>query len=248
MRGLTKPKKLTLALGLCLVVCQLKAAEDLAYPWLDDLKTGEQVKESGARLVNLPYGLHLLEEPDETNSQILIGVHGWRSDGYEWVYPLLTLDTKTTQTYFFRWDDSKCPVESGRLLLSALQTRLESQPNVQSVVIVGHSLGGVLVASIADQFGFEVKTELHIVAAPLQGLESEACPDQTLPQTTHANRDVYQWRTQFALDNAFNRLPTDPQNVDLPNSIVVRLPDTYNGRRLGHNWSISWVADKLSKP
>jgi len=27
--------------------------------------------------------------------------------------------------------------------------------------------------------------------------------------------------------------------------VVTRLPESYRGRRLGHNWSISWVADEL---
>ena len=28
---------------------------------------------------------------------------------------------------------------------------------------------------------------------------------------------------------------------------VKKLPETYNGRKLGHNWSISWVADEINK-
>jgi len=39
----------------------------------------------------------------------------------------------------------------------------------------------------------------------------------------------------------------DPQVIELQGSKVVRLPKTYNNRRLGHNWSLSWVADQLTK-
>ena len=62
---------------------------------------------------------------------------------------------------------------------------------------------------------------------------------------SNSKRDLFEWRTQHELDNAFNRLPEDPQVVDLPDSVVIRLPAKYNDRRLGHNWSISWVAEKL---
>ena len=223
----------------------LSYAEDDDFPWLASLETGDQVRESGSRLMKLPMGLHALEEVGTSNTRIVVGVHGWQSEGYEWVYPLQTMDSEDTTTYFFRWDYSKCPSDSGRLLISAIEASLESHPDADSLLVIGHSLGGVLVASVAESFVFPVKAELHIVATPLQGLENERCAEQKLPKTSNSRRDIFQWRTQHELDNAFNRFPEDPQNVELPDSVVIRLPATYNDRRLGHNWSISWVAEKL---
>ncbi len=59
------------------------------------------------------------------------------------------------------------------------------------------------------------------------------------------NIDYYQWRTRQELDNAFKDLDYDPQIIDFPGSQVANLPKRYNGRRLGHLWSLSWVADNL---
>jgi hypothetical protein len=42
-------------------------------------------------------------------------------------------------------------------------------------------------------------------------------------------------------------LDYDPQEVEILKSKVTRLPETYKGNKLGHNWSISWVADEISK-
>jgi len=41
-------------------------------------------------------------------------------------------------------------------------------------------------------------------------------------------------------------LPYDPQIVEIENSNVTRLPEKYKENKLGHNWSISWVVDKIS--
>ena len=58
------------------------------------------------------------------------------------------------------------------------------------------------------------------------------------------NSVLFEWRTQHQLDNAFKDLPADPQQINIQDSQVTTLPDTYKGKRLGHNWSISWVADE----
>ena len=62
-----------------------------------------------------------------------------------------------------------------------------------------------------------------------------------------SNVNFFQWRTIKELDGAFQDLEYDPQVIELQGSRVVRLPKTYNNKRLGHNWSLSWVADQLTK-
>ena len=61
------------------------------------------------------------------------------------------------------------------------------------------------------------------------------------------NVTFFEWRTQKKLDGMFNNLESNPQIIDLKGSKVTLLPDTYKGRRLGHNWSISFVADELQQ-
>ena len=55
-----------------------------------------------------------------------------------------------------------------------------------------------------------------------------------------------EWRTQKKLDGAFKDLKVDPQIINLKNSNIVRLPEVYRGKKLGHNWSLSWVADEIN--
>ena len=49
------------------------------------------------------------------------------------------------------------------------------------------------------------------------------------------------------LDGAFQDLNYDPQNVEIIGSNITRLPEKYKNNKLGHNWSISWVADNFKK-
>ena len=59
--------------------------------------------------------------------------------------------------------------------------------------------------------------------------------------------NLYEWRTIKELDGAFREFEFDPQNVEIKGSQVTRLPETYKGNKLGHNWSVSWVADEISQ-
>ena len=61
------------------------------------------------------------------------------------------------------------------------------------------------------------------------------------------NSTGFQWRTQKDLDMQFKNLRYDPQLQKIDGVSVNVLPETYNGNRLGHNWSLSWVADELTK-
>ena len=72
------------------------------YPWLSELDYQNEVFESGERLMQLEYGLHALEEKLNNEDSLIIAVHGSRSRGYEWIYPMKTLDSKNHYIYFFR--------------------------------------------------------------------------------------------------------------------------------------------------
>ena len=95
----------------------------------------------------------------------------------------------------------------------------------------------------------EVDLEVHVVASPLAGHPklTARCKAYEPPGAPNSSRvKVFQWRTVKAQDGAFKKLEKDPQLVDIPGSEVTRLPEQWNGRRLGHNWSVSWVGQKLA--
>lgn len=226
-------------------------AEEGSFPWLDSLDAGEGVRDSGAQLVGLPFGLHLLEKPNNHETELLIGVHGWRSRGYEWVYPLKTMDNEDRRTYFFNWDTSaiECQNAVAESLQQSIVDELSETNSVETVIVVGHSLGGMVVAQLADSWISDTELDIHTIASPLKGLEqdeNDKCP-QSLPKNQSQKVRFFQWRTQFELDNAFNQLDYNPMEVEIPNSVVVTLPDTYREHRLGHNWAVSFVAERIAE-
>lgn len=229
-----------------LLLFTLPASSDESVA-LKDLDSGEGVRESGLQLMQLSFGLHRLEPETEGATSLLIGVHGYQSQGYEWVYPLQTMDDEQTTTYFYRWDFTKCPDQSARDLIQSIKKLLDSDGTTTKLTVVGHSLGGVLVSALIDDWPFEQSTDLHAVAAPLAGLGSfsEEC-GKFLPDRIPPTIRFLQWRTQHKLDGAYRNLDEDPQIVSLAGSVAVTLPETYRDRRLGHNWAVSWVADRIA--
>ena len=190
-------------------------------------------------------GLNPLERFNGKEKVLLVSVHGSRSEGYEWIYPLQTLDTENSATFFYRWDDRKCYLSSAESLTFYLKEVLKSLPQTEKVVIIGHSYGGVLVTSLVEGWKHSLSAEIHSVAGPIGSSFSRGGCNFNPPKDIPDKLTFYQWRTQQHLDSAFKTLENDPQNLDLIGSRVTRLPETYRGRRLGHNWSISWVADEL---
>ena len=228
-----------------LLVSQIFVAEKKDYPWLESLDPGKGYKQSGAKLSGLDVGLNLLEKLNGDEKVLLVSVHGSSSEGYEWIYPLQTLDTEKSATFFYKWDDSKCYLSSAKKLISLLSEVSASLPNIERVVIIGHSYGGVLVASLVEGWKHALSTEIHSVAGPIGSSFTRGGCNFNPPKDIPYKLTFYQWRTQHHLDSAFKRLKDDPQNLDLIGSKVTRLPETYRGRRLGHNWAISWVADEM---
>ena len=58
------------------------------YPWLENLDPSKDYKQSGSKLSGLDVGLHPLERFNGKEKVLLVSVHGSRSEGYEWIYPL----------------------------------------------------------------------------------------------------------------------------------------------------------------
>ena len=215
---------------------------------LESFTAEGDVFESGKGLMSLGYGLHPLEEVSQSQKTLLIGVHGSASRGYEWVYPLQILDNPEALTSFFRWNDKNCPGPSYSRLKSSIDSMLATNPSLAEVVIIGHSYGALLVSMFLSEWTNDASLSVHTIAGPLAGIASiNSLCSYSPPSSINNNVEFYEWRTIKELDVAFKDLDSDPQVINLPGSNVKRLPETYNGRRLGHNWSISWVAEEISK-
>ena len=209
---------------------------------LSSLDPYEDYLESGKKLMDLKYGFNSLERPGKQKN-ILVGVHGADSRGFEWIYPLQTIDDIETRTYFYRWDTSGCPQKSAASFRKDLLNLIKDS-DIEKITLIGHSYGGILLSFL--NIGWEgPKIEVHIVASPLGSKDLKRYCGFTHPKVKGENIDYYQWRTRQELDNAFKDLDYDPQIIDFPGSEVVNLPTRYNGRRLGHLWSLSWVAENL---
>jgi len=214
---------------------------------MDELEAEEDVFKAGLKLVGLEKGLHLLEDHPAEKDQVVIAIHGVATLGYEWVYPLSKLDTDTNLVAFYRWApvSTSCSTDEAQELIKIIKNEFSQY---SSIKLIGHSAGGFLVSNIIDSIETDQNIEAHIIASPLKGtkLLNELCGYSPL-KNLKDNVVLYEWRTQKKLDAVYKLMPFDPQIVQIEGSIVARLPDKYKNNRLGHNWSISWVVDHISK-
>ena len=218
------------------------------YPWLSEFGSTDDVFESGEKLMSLEYGLHALEEESLVNSQLIIAVHGGQSRGYEWVYPLKILDSNIFNINFFRWNDLACPEPSAIRLNELISKKLMINPKIERVILISHSYGGLLTSWFYENWVNAIPMEIHAIATPIAGIElvNNIC-NYSPPKRVLEGVYVNQWLTQKELDGEFKDLEFDPQIIDLEKNETFLLPSKYRDKRLGHNWSISYVADELIK-
>ena len=207
---------------------------------LYELDPNKEYLKSGQKLMDLDFGLHDLEA-NQAGKQILISIHGRDSRGFEWIYPLQTIDNEVTKTYFFRWDTTKCPQKT----IPILMKEISAMKDIKKITILGHSYGGILSSLLLNEIE-AIETDIHVIAAPLGSSDLKKYCGYEHPASKNNNVSYYQWRTIKKLDYAFNSFDYDPQLIDFKESSVVRLPRQYRGKRLGHLWSISWVADNIN--
>ena len=213
---------------------------------LSDFSDEISVKKLGKRLIDLPYGLNSLEPREEEAQEIFIAVHGGGSEGYEWIYPIKTIDTKQKHMHFYRWPDDGCFQSSAEALANEINTLLSQNKSFKKVSLIGHSYGGILVTHVLRHWSSATPLEVHAVASPLLGMSmlKNICGYTPIEKLSN-NSSLFEWRTQHQLDSAFKDLSEDPQQINIKGSLITVLPETYKGNRLGHNWSISWVADEF---
>lgn len=213
------------------------------------LKLGDDIRASGQFLQEHDYGLHPIELDLAKKDTVFIAVHGYGSRGYEWVYALRQMALTQHQTYYFRNDWGQCPSAISNQLDGAIRQLLKDNPVINHLIIFCHSYGGMIVSGLADD-DFSATMEIHSIAAPLAGTDrvQKECPNYPDFSVLNIKHDHSQWRTVHNQDGAFKHMKVDPQVVTNPNSRVIQLPPTFkNGRRLGHNWSITYVMDQYLK-
>jgi len=242
-----KQRKMKVLYFIFFSIFLVSCSEERPYPWLSDLDAEIEFIESGKNLMGLEFGLHPLEDVTKKETQVLIAVHGSNSNGYEWVYPLKTIDNQETLTLFFRWDDASCPNSAFHILGKEIDSLLEKNISIKKITLMGHSYGALLVSMFSESWISDTQLDIHLIAGPLIGSKklNKLC-NYKEPKFINPNVNFYEWRTQKKLDGAFKDLKVDPQIIYLKNSNIVRLPEVYRGKKLGHNWSLSWVADEIN--
>ena len=209
----------------------------------------------GEDLIAMPFGMQLLEANNAKANELIIGIHGGNSEGYEWIYPLWQLNQEFNQVFFYRWNDKRCANANNSNLVNHLDSLLDIYPNVEEIKILSHSYGGThllysldLIEQRIANKNQNLKIEMHFIASLLSPplLLRLGCQFKTDFKDDYS-MDIYNWKTIQEIDGAFRNYRKDPQEISISSASQTRLPETYNGRKLGHNWSISWVADQISK-
>ena len=233
--------------SLFVLIFFLAGCSDASLPSIkiSDFENNTSVKNLGMRLIDLPYGLNSMEPGLDEVQEIFIAVHGGNSEGYEWIYPLKKINTKLRHMYFYRWPDKSCFQNSVKKLKDEITSILNQHNSLKKITLIGHSYGGILVTQLLKDWNLMTPIEIHVIASPLLGtpMLNSMCDYEPISEIPKESV-LYEWRTQYQLDNVFKNLNEDPQSIELNGSFVTTLPDTYKGNRLGHNWSISWVADE----
>ena len=209
----------------------------------------------GEDLVAMPFGMQLLEANNADADELVIGIHGGNSEGYEWIYPLWQLNQESNQVFFYRWNDKRCANANNSNLVNQIDSLLYNYSKVKEIKILSHSYGGThllysldLIEERIASKNQDLKIEIHFIASLLSPplLLRLGCQFKTDFKDDYS-MDIYNWKTIQEIDGAFRNYRKDPQEVNISSASQTRLPEIYNGRKLGHNWSISWVADQISE-
>lgn len=213
----------------------------------------KDVKASGRLLMSLTDGLHPILPPQSDKQMSdsaprVVLIHGFNSGGYEWVYTA-HVAAQLGEVYLSRWDWARCPSEAAKELSARLMALAQTRPNAP-IIAIGHSYGGLILSRALERYSAPSPLEAHVIAAPLSGHPSlsERCGEDAKggERPTQPKVKLIQWRTQRDLDGAFQGLDFDPQQSEAPH-LSVELARRYRGHRLGHNWSISAVIDRLKR-
>jgi len=205
-------------------------------------------------LINRSNGIHRLGGINEKDSTWgIITIHGyypmgWPTKGFEWVSPIVELSHRKIPVWFFKYDWNDCSENSADYLYRETEKLIGNNSHLDSLWIVGHSLGGVVASLFAEKWGRDFPITIHSIASPLAGME------RWKPNCENISRETYnisstvsytQWKTVKDQDGAFKNLKFDPQEVFIDGGTSILLPGEWKNSRLGHNRSIQWVCENI---
>ena len=213
-------------------------------------------KEYDESLVNRENGMHRIFGMNEKDSTFgIVLVHGyypetWKEKGLEWVNPIFELSKVNVPLWFFKYDWENCPENSADSLYFELKNMISNNSHLDSLWVLGHSLGGVVTSLFAESWTDNLPVTVHSIAAPLTGMKrfkNNHCRGAEKKVYAISNEIRYtQWKTVKEQDGAFKHLEFDPQNVLVKGGKIITLPETWNDSRLGHNKSIQWVCEEIT--
>ena len=218
--------------------------------YLPALLAPNDVKKSGQILINNDFGFTriLNDSVDSPLDTLVITVHGYQSKGYEWIEAISKLVHQYKTLYFYRYDWDQCIDSTSVDLARNIDLLINSIPESDITLIFSHSYGGIILANSIQYLHANIEIEAHAIASPLAGYPSltDTCGISDIQYKYHLdlwepNIHFYQWRTQHHLDGAFKKLSVNPQEISSDKIMVFDLPETMDGHRLGHNWSVTWV-------
>ena len=207
-------------------------------------------------LIDRSDGFHRLGGINEQDSTYgIITVHGyypmgWQTKGFEWVSPLMELSQREIPVWFFRYDWTGCPENAVEFLYRQTEMLIENDPHLDSLWIIGHSMGGLITSLFAEKWENDFPLTIHSIAAPLAGMDHQMNGCEKIHRKEYkisSTVNYTQWKTVHTQDGAFQNLKVDPQDVYIANGKSILLPEEWNNSRLGHNRSIQWVCENLLK-
>ena len=162
--------------------------------------------------------------------------------------PLRELTNFQVPIWLYRYNWNQCPEQTAdRFHKRMINFQIEN-PHLDSLWVIGHSYGGLIVALLAENWEQEFPLTIHAIAAGMAGtgVSERFCGFSKPSGYVIANNVRFtQWRTIHAQDGAFRELEVDPQITNLYGGQVQQLPENWGDLRLGHNLSIKWVCKKL---
>ena len=135
--------------------------KDRQYKLSDEKGLYLLVKESGKKLINQTFGFtKIIADSAQINETIIIAVHGYESEGYEWVSSLNNLAEEYSNTYFYRYDWDICPDSLGYNLADSIVALIQDVSQLNKIIIFGHSYGGLVVTYLASNLDFIIPIEM----------------------------------------------------------------------------------------
>ena len=205
-------------------------------------------------IINRSQGLHEITGFKQNDSTVgIILVHGfypedWKSKGFEWAEPIKNFSKAGLPMWLYRYDWNQCPSITAIQINSDLAILLEKNNHLKSLIIIGHSFGGLIVTLFSENWESTFPIDAHVIASGLAKSKFDRkylnCEN---PKKTKyyisKNVEYKQWRTIKNQDGIFKRLNYDPQVVTFINGETTLLPKKWKSNRVGHNFSILVVSD-----